>query len=200
MERIKVGILALQGAFSEHESAVQRCGASSIQVRTPGQLEEIDGLIIPGGESTAIEKLMKKYGFYKPLDDFYKKKKPIFGTCAGLIILAENIDGEDSGTGYININVERNAYGRQIDSFEEFLDLDLDNGSGGSVKFKSIFIRAPKISGSGEDVKILARLKEETVLAQQKNILVCAFHPELTEDLRIHKYFIEMIKNSKREN
>jgi 5'-phosphate synthase pdxT subunit len=200
MDRIKVGILALQGAFIEHESAVQKCGASSIQVRTPGQLEEIDGLIIPGGESTTIEKLMKKYKFYRPLDDFYKKKKPIFGTCAGLIILAENIDGKDSGLGYININVERNAYGRQIDSFEEFLDLDLDNGSDDSIKFKSIFIRAPKISGSGEDVKILAKLKGETVLAQYKNILVCAFHPELTEDLRIHKYFIEMIKNSKREN
>ena len=200
MDRIIAGVLALQGAFTEHESAIKKCGAPVVQIRTPGQLEEIDGLIIPGGESTTIEKLMKKYKFYKPLDDFYKKKKPIFGTCAGLIILAKNIDGEDSGPGYININVERNAYGRQKDSFEEFLDLNLNNGSGSSAKFKSIFIRAPKISGLGEDIKILAKFKEEAVLARYNNILVCAFHPELTEDLRIHKYFIEMIKNSKRED
>ncbi len=200
MERIKVGVLALQGAFSEHISALKKCGVSVSQIKLPGQLEDVDGLIIPGGESTAMIKLMKKYKFYEPLDNFFKKKKPIFGTCAGLIILAKEIVGEKSGFGYININVERNAYGRQIDSFEEFLDLNLNNGTTDSVKFKSIFIRAPKISGLAKDVKILARLKEEAVLAQSNNVLVCAFHPELTQDLRIHKYFIEMIKNSKREN
>ena len=166
MERIKVGVLALQGAFSEHISALKKCGVSVTQIKLPGQLEDVDGLIIPGGESTAMSKLMKKYNFFEPLDIFFKKKKPIFGICAGLIILAKEIDGEKSGFGYININVERNAYGRQIDSFEELLDLNLNNGTTDSVKFKSIFIRAPKISGLAKDVKVLARLKEEVVLAQ----------------------------------
>jgi len=169
MERIKVGVLALQGAFREHIEMLQKCGVRASEIRLPGQLEKIDGLIIPGGESTTMVKLMKEYRFYKPLDDFYNKNKPIFGTCAD---------------------------GRQVESFEELLDLGLNKGSG---KFKSVFIRAPKISGLGEDIKILARFKQEAVLVQHNNILACAFHPELTEDLRIHKYFIEMIKNLKGE-
>ncbi len=200
MDRINVGVLALQGAFSEHIEALKKCGVSAIEIRMPGQLEEIDGLIIPGGESTTMAKLMKKYKFYKPLDEFYNKKKPIFGTCAGLIILAKNIDGKNTGLGYINIDVERNAYGRQIDSFEELLDLSMNNGSGANGKFKSIFIRAPRISGLGEDIKILARFNQEAVLVQYNNILACAFHPELSGDLRIHKYFIDMIENLRREN
>lgn len=200
MERITIGVLALQGAFQEHIEALKKCGVRAKEIRLPGQLEEIDGLIIPGGESTTMAKLMKEYKFYRPLDDFYNKKKPIFGTCAGMIMLAKNIDGENSGLGYINIDVERNAYGRQIESFEESLDLSLNNGSGSSDRFKSIFIRAPKISGSGKDIKVLARFKQEAVLVQDNNILACTFHPELTDDLRIHKYFIEMIKNLKREN
>jgi 5'-phosphate synthase pdxT subunit len=196
---IRVGVLSLQGAFREHVSILKECGVSAVEVRFPEQLDSIDGLIIPGGESTTINKLLKKYEFKESLDKFYRESKPIFGTCAGLILLAKNVQGEGEGLGYIDIKVQRNAYGRQIDSFEEMLDISFDqNGSG--KKFKSIFIRAPKILSVGRKVEVLAKLKDEIVLVRDNNVMVCAFHPELTDDLRIHKYFIKMIKNYKGEN
>ncbi len=196
---ITAGVLSLQGAFKEHMNRLRECGVSAVEIRFPEQLEKIDGLIIPGGESTTINKLLEKYKFKDSLDKFNRKHKPIFGTCAGLILLAKNIEREDRGLGYIDIEVRRNAYGRQADSFEELLDLSLDKGENGG-KFKSVFIRAPKIVSAGKEVVILARYNEDRVLARENNVMVCAFHPELTDDLRIHKYFINMIKNYKGEN
>ena len=196
---IRVGVLSLQGAFKEHVTRLEECGVSAVEVRFPEQLNNIDGLIIPGGESTTINKLLEKYKFKESLDKFYRDKKPIFGTCAGLILLAKNIEGEGRGLGYIDIDVQRNAYGRQIDSFEEMLDIHLDNNQNGR-KFKSIFIRAPKILSVNKRVEVLARLKDEVVLVRDNNVMVSAFHPELNDDLRIHKYFINMIRNYKGEN
>jgi 5'-phosphate synthase pdxT subunit len=196
---ITAGVLSLQGAFKEHINRLKECGVSAMEVRFPEQLDKIDGLIIPGGESTTINKLLDKYKFKDRLDKFNREHKPIFGTCAGLILLAKNIEGEDKGLGYINIDVQRNAYGRQIDSFEELLDISLDRSENGG-KFKSVFIRAPKIISAGREVAVLARHKEDMVLVRENNVMVCTFHPELTDDLRIHKYFINMIKNYKGEN
>lgn len=196
---IRVGVLSLQGAFKEHITRLEECGVSAVEVRFPEQLNSIDGLIIPGGESTTINKLLKKYNFKESLDKFYQGNKPIFGTCAGLILLAKSIEGEGEGLGYIDIKVQRNAYGRQVDSFEELLDISFNQNENGK-EFRSIFIRAPKILSTGKEVVVLARLKGEMVLLRDKNVMVCAFHPELTDDLRIHRYFINMIKNYKEEN
>lgn len=196
---IKVGVISLQGAFKEHISRLKECGISAEEVKFPEQIKDIDGLIIPGGESTTINKLLEKYKFKESLDKFYRDKKPIFGTCAGLILLAKNIEGEGRGLGYVDIGVQRNAYGRQIESFEELLDICLDNNQNGS-KFKSIFIRAPKILNVGRKVRILGKFKEDIVLVRDNNVMASTFHPELTEDLRIHQYFINMIKNIKGDN
>jgi len=203
---IKVGVLSLQGAFKEHIIKIRKCGADALEVKFPAQLKCIDGLIIPGGESTTINKLFKEYKFKEALDEFYKKGKPIFGTCAGLILLAENIQGEGKGLGYIDINVQRNAYGRQVDSFEELIGIDFNqsenkvNQDNEKIKFKSIFIRAPRIISTGKDVKIMAKLSDEAVMVRNNNVIVSAFHPELTDDLRVHQYFINMIKRYKGEN
>ena len=202
MADIKVGVLALQGAFREHLKAIIKCGAYAEEIKFPKQLASINGLIIPGGESTTISKLLKKYGFKAYLDDFYNVGKPIFGTCAGLIILAKEIKGEKSGFGYgyIDIEVERNAYGRQIDSFEEFVDLNLNHDLDGR-RFKAIFIRAPRILKVGSDVKVLGRVDNNIVLAREKSVLVSTFHPELENDIRVHQYFVDMIKKFiKKEN
>src|SRR4030042_6776335 len=128
---VKVGVLSLQGAFKEHITRLKECGVSVVEVRFPEQLKDVDGLIIPGGESTTINKLLKKYKFKESLDKFNREHKPIFGTCAGLILLAKNIEGEDKGLGYIDIEVRRNAYGSQVDSFEELLDISLDRNEKG---------------------------------------------------------------------
>jgi 5'-phosphate synthase pdxT subunit len=196
---IKVGILSLQGAFREHIERLEKCGVSAVEIRFPEQLDDIDALIIPGGESTTIKKLLKKYRFKSRLDKFYEDGRPIFVTCAGLIMIARNIKGEGKGLGYIDVDVKRNAYGRQIDSFEELLNINL-NGSQNGRKFKSIFIRAPKILNIGKGVQILGKFGKDAVLIRDKNIIASTFHPELTDDLRIHRYFINMIKNIKGEN
>ncbi len=191
---IKIGVLALQGAFREHIRAIQRCKVAGIEIRHPQQLEDIDGLIIPGGESTTILKLVNKYGFTSFLDNFNKEQKPIFGTCAGMILLSKKVEGYDFGLGYIDMEVQRNFYGRQIDSFEEYIEINFP-GSLKTEKFKAVFIRAPKVIKTGKHVDVLSRIDEDIVLARQKNILVSSFHPELEDDLRIHEYFINMIIN-----
>jgi 5'-phosphate synthase pdxT subunit len=198
MKKINVGVLALQGDFKEHIKMLKGLNVPVIEIRSPKQLEEIDGLIIPGGESTTINKLMNKYGFKERLKDFRRSGKPIFGTCAGLIILASEVSGKGSGLGFIDMKVKRNAYGRQIDSFEEMVSINFDHKPDRNG-FKSVFIRAPKIVYTGKNVKVLSSLNDEILLAREKNILVCAFHPELTDDTRIHKYFIEMINKNLEE-
>lgn len=203
---LKIGVLSLQGAFREHIIKIKECGDDAVEVRTPEQLEYIDGLIIPGGESTTIKKLIKKYKFKNELDKFNEQGKPIFGTCAGLILLAGNVEGEGRILGYADISVRRNAYGRQVDSFEEFVEIDLGQSDNGpdektdKIKFKSIFIRAPKIINTGKDVKIMASLNGDAVMVRNHNIIGCTFHPELTGDKGVHLYFKNMIKNYRGEN
>ena len=198
MRKVNVGVLALQGDFREHIKMLEKINVPVIEIRFPQQLEEIDGLIIPGGESTTINKLMDKYGFKEGLKVFMGSGKPIFGTCAGLILLASGVSGREPGLGFIDIKVKRNAYGRQVDSFEEVVSINLDHRPD-PKGFKSVFIRAPKIVYTGKNVKILSSLGEDVLLAREKNILVCSFHPELTDDTRIHEYFIEMINENLEE-
>ena len=189
---IKVGVLALQGAHREHIALLKRCKIDAQEVKYPEQLRHIHGLIIPGGESTTIYKLLVKYGFRPFFDKFYKDKKPIFGTCAGMILLSKKVEGHAFGLGYIDIDVHRNAYGRQKESFEAYVDIDL-NGLLNEKKFKAVFIRAPRIMKAAQSVKILSRIGQDIICARQQNILVSSFHPELADDLRIHEYFINMI-------
>lgn len=183
---LKVGVLSLQGAVEEHLEMIKRCGFEGIKVKTVGDLEKIDRLIIPGGESTAIGKLAKIYGLDCEIIKKGREGMPIFGTCAGMILLANKVMGiEQVKFDLIDIVVERNAFGRQVDSFE--VDLKIEDLSG--KPFKAVFIRAPYIKKIGKGVKVLAELNGKIVMARQENILVSSFHPELTEDLRVHKYF-----------
>lgn len=183
-----VGVLALQGAFREHALMLKKCGIRPIEVRLPSQLDEIDALIIPGGESTTITKLMIEYGFPGKIREFGLSGKPLFGTCAGLIVLAEKLHGKRQHfLNLIDIDVARNAYGRQIESREVYLEIDFLGGK----PFRAVFIRAPQIRKLGKGVIPLAYYQERVILARQKNILVASFHPELTGDSRIHQYFID---------
>ncbi|ANB61352.1 pyridoxal 5'-phosphate synthase, glutaminase subunit Pdx2 [Anoxybacillus amylolyticus] len=190
---MKVGVLGLQGAVREHARSVEACGAEAIVVKKPEQLQEIDGLIIPGGESTTMRRLMDKYGFMEPLKQFAAQGKPMFGTCAGLIILAKRIVGyEEPHLGVMDVTVERNSFGRQRESFEAELSI-----AGIADDFVGVFIRAPHIVEVGEDVEILAKHEGRIVAARQEQFLGCSFHPELTDDHRMTKYFIQMVKESK---
>ncbi len=199
IENIKVGVLSLQGAFIEHIIKLNECGVSAIEIRLPENLSDVDGLIIPGGESTTINKLLNEYNFKNSLDRFYKDKKPIFGTCAGLILMAKEIQDEGNGLGYIDMVVKRNAYGRQVDSFEELVYIDFNN-NGKQTEFNSVFIRAPKILSTGKDVKVMAQLNGEAILVKNDSVMVSTFHPELTNSLEVHDYFINMIRKHKGES
>ena len=190
---MKIGVLALQGAFREHISTLRECGAEAVEVRLPREMEDIDALIIPGGESTTMSKLMVEYGFPETVRSFVKSGKPVMGTCAGLILLAERQQGaKQELINSIDIDVIRNAYGRQKESREADVDIPVL----GEKPFHAIFIRAPQIESAGPSVEVLARYQGRIVLARQKNILVCAFHPELTSDTRVHRLFLEMVGNS----
>ncbi|CAM4501385.1 pyridoxal 5'-phosphate synthase glutaminase subunit PdxT [Paenibacillus typhae] len=187
---MRIGVLALQGAVTEHIVSIEKTGAEGLPIKRVEQLEELDGLIIPGGESTAIGKLMRKYGFIEAIRDFSGQGKPIFGTCAGMIVLAKRIaGGEDSHLGLMDITVARNAFGRQRESFE--CDLDV---KGISEPVRAVFIRAPLISEVGPEVDVLTVYNNEIVTARQDNLLVSSFHPELTDDYRLHQYFADMVK------
>ena len=192
---ITVGVMALQGDFREHISVLKSCGIKTLEIRFPHQLEHADGLVIPGGESTAMVKLINKYDFKNALDKFHNRKKPVFGTCAGMILLSKSAEGSDFTLGYIDIEVKRNAYGRQIDSFEQLVELK-NAFLPGSNFFKAVFIRAPQIKKIGNNVEILARFNNYPVMVREDNVIACSFHPELTDDMRIHNYFIDMVKNS----
>jgi 5'-phosphate synthase pdxT subunit len=187
---MKVGVLAVQGAFIEHEKALTRIGAKAVEVRLPQHLEDLDGLIIPGGESTTIGKVAKRWELIEPLEAFAESGRSLWGTCAGMIIMArEVLDGKPDQPllGLMDITVRRNAFGRQVDSFEVDLEIPVLGDP-----FPAIFIRAPLIERVGREVNVLAQLEDGTVVAaQQGNLLVTAFHPELTEDDRFHRYFLE---------
>ena len=185
-----IGVLALQGAFIEHAKMLRRLGVDAREVRLPQQLEGLDGLIIPGGESTTIGKLATSYGLIEPLRRFCREK-PTWGTCAGLIFLAKDLGGDQQPIlGAMDIQVDRNAFGRQIDSFET--DLRIQGLS--AAPFHAIFIRAPSVSQAGRGVEIMSRLDDGTIVAvRQGHLLATSFHPELTDDLRLHRYFCAIV-------
>ncbi|WP_066399652.1 pyridoxal 5'-phosphate synthase glutaminase subunit PdxT [Cytobacillus eiseniae] len=190
---IKIGVLGLQGAVREHVHSIRESGAEAIVVKDKDQLAEIDGLILPGGESTTMRKLIDKYNFMESLKEFARSGKPMFGTCAGLILLAKNIIGyEHPHIGVMDVKVERNSFGRQKDSFEADIPI-----AGIADDFQAVFIRAPHIVQAGENVEILAKHNEKIVAAREGNILGCSFHPELTDDHRITAYFVNMAKEAK---
>jgi 5'-phosphate synthase pdxT subunit len=187
---MRVGVLALQGAFREHIRMLKSLGVETMEIRLPVELGEVDGLIIPGGESTTMRKLMADYGLIDSVKGFAAAGKPVFGTCAGLIVMADRINGEKQDLlNLIDIDVERNAYGRQVESREA----DIPGKVFGENLFHAIFIRAPRILGTGPGVEALALYEGQVVLARQKNILVATFHPELTGDARVHKLFLQML-------
>jgi 5'-phosphate synthase pdxT subunit len=179
MEPLRIGVLAVQGNFREHAAMLRGLGAEVVEVRLPEQLEGIDGLVIPGGESTAFIKLMRLYGLDEALRTF---DRPVFGTCAGMIVLDRN------HLGLVDLAVRRNAYGRQIASFETDLQLP-----GESRPLRAVFIRAPWIEDAGPEVEVLAELDGHPVLARQGRFLVASFHPELTDDTRLHEMFLKEV-------
>ncbi|SFB26551.1 pyridoxal phosphate synthase yaaE subunit [Bacillus sp. cl95] len=192
---VKIGVLALQGAVREHVRSIEESGAEAVVIKTKEQLSEVDGLILPGGESTTMRKLIDKYDFMDELKKFAADGKPMFGTCAGLILLAKNIAGYDSPhIGVMNVLVERNSFGRQRESFEA--DLDIRDVA---EDFTAVFIRAPHIMEAGENVEILAKHNGRIVAAREGQFLGCSFHPELTDDHRLTAYFIEMVKEAKKK-
>lgn len=183
----RIGVLALQGDFAEHKTALARAGAEAVEVRLPHQLNHLDGLIIPGGESTTLRKLADLYGLMEPLRVF-AGKHPTWGTCAGAIMLAREIIGQEAHLGVMDITVQRNAFGRQINSFVTTLTIDGED-------YAAVFIRAPLIVSVGAAVKVLATLDDgRIVAAQQGHILATSFHPELTDDLGFHRRFLNMIE------
>lgn len=191
---MNIGVLALQGDFLEHIQALKRLGVTGVEVRLPRDLEGLDGLIIPGGESTTIGKLAEQYGLIEPIRQL-AAGKPIWGTCAGAIFLSKDIHRPQPLLRLMDIVVERNAFGRQVDSFEADLDLPVLDpaGNGQSRPFHAIFIRAPLIERVGEGVEVLAKLSDgRIVAARQNNLLATSFHPELTSDDRLHRYFLNL--------
>jgi 5'-phosphate synthase pdxT subunit len=177
---MRIGVLAVQGDFREHAAMLRRLGAEAVEVRKPEELDGLDGLIIPGGESTAIGRLIRLYGLEEAIERF---ARPVFATCAGMILL-------DRGhLGLVDVEVERNAYGRQVASFEA----DLPLGDGGEP-LRGVFIRAPRVLESGPEVEVLAEHDGEPVLLRDGRFLVASFHPELTGDTRVHERFLEMVR------
>ncbi|MFH1381577.1 MAG: pyridoxal 5'-phosphate synthase glutaminase subunit PdxT [Chloroflexota bacterium] len=189
---MKIGVLAAQGAFAEHIATLRQLGIDAVPVRLPREMEKLDGFIMPGGESTSISKLMLDYGLMTEVSNLAKEGLPIFGTCAGMILLARKIsDGNGvAPLGLMDITVRRNAFGRQKDSFEAELEMPVL----GKRPFPAVFIRAPLIERVKSNVEVLAKLANGTVVAaRQGKLLASAFHPELTDDLRFHQYFIDIM-------
>src|SRR5438876_8484702 len=188
---MRVGVLALQGDFALHARALAKCGVEAVEVRKPAELEDVAGLIIPGGESTTLLKLMDAWDFAPAIEKFHAGGKPIFGTCAGLIILAREVESpRQFSLGLIDVTVERNAYGRQRESFEASGVATLDAGP---VQLEMVFIRAPRIRRVGPSVQVLAEYEGEPVMARQGRVLVATFHPELTEITTVHRYFCDLV-------
>ncbi len=193
---MKIGVLALQGAFIEHEKMLRRLGVEAVEVRLPKDLEGCAGVIIPGGESTTIGKLAAQYNLIEPLREMARSGKPLWGTCAGLIFMAKDVQRDQPLLGLMDVTVQRNAFGRQVDSFEANISI---KGVDGDKLFHAIFIRAPLIESVGAGVDVLARVEKDDekviVAAQQGNLLVTSFHPELSNDDRFHRYFVKMAEH-----
>jgi 5'-phosphate synthase pdxT subunit len=179
---VKIGVLAVQGNFREHAAMLRRLGAGAVEVRKPGELQGLDGLVIPGGESTTFMRLMRLYGLDEAVREF---TGPVLGTCAGMIVL----DREHLGA--VDIEVDRNAYGRQVSSFEADLAL-----AGDGQPLRGVFIRAPRVREVGPDVEVLAELDGEPVLLREGRFIVASFHPELTDDTRVHERFLDLVREA----
>ena len=179
---MRIGILAVQGNFREHAAMLRRLGAEAVEVRKPEQLEGLDGLVVPGGESTTFVRLMRLYGLEDAIRRF---QQPVLGTCAGLIVL------DRDHLGLVDVEVARNAYGRQVSSFEADLEL-----AGEDEPLRGVFIRAPRVTAAGDGVEVLAKLEGEPVLLRQGRFLVATFHPELTDDTRVHELFLESVREA----
>jgi len=188
-QKLKIGVLALQGAVREHIRSLEASGVEAVAVKNAAELSSIDGLVLPGGESTTIRRLINVCNLTTAIEDYKASNKPIFGTCAGLILMAKTIEDENpSQLAVMDIKVKRNSFGRQVDSFETNIDLKHIGAD-----FPAVFIRAPHISDAGPEVEILGEFENRIVMARQGNYLGCSFHPELTEDHRITEYFIKMV-------
>lgn len=191
---MQIGVLALQGAFAAHSDCLASIGVQSIEVRSPEQLGTVDALLMPGGESSTMSQLLESSGLFDPIATRIADGMPVFGTCAGMILLASEIlDGRSDQRSFsaIDISVRRNAFGRQVDSFEATI-----NSSVGD--FHGVFIRAPRIERVGEGVEVLGSIDKEPVLVRQGNVLAASFHPELSSDARLHEYFISITANRKK--
>ncbi len=189
---MKVGVLALQGDVREHVRALEATGATPLQVRYPDEIASIDGLIVPGGESTTIGKLLDRFGLLDVVRERARAGMPLYGTCAGAILMSRDVIGREDAPhrlDVMDIGVRRNAYGRQVDSFETDLDVD-----GLDEPFRAVFIRAPSIEKVGHAVEVLARYREAPVLVREGNLLASTFHPEMTGDDRVHAMFLEIVK------
>ena len=188
---VRIGVLALQGDVEEHLDALRRCSVDAVRVRRPEELVQVDGLIIPGGESTTVGKLMQRFGLDLAIMKAAAEGKPIFGTCTGMIVLSREIIGSrQPRLGLIDLSVLRNAFGRQVDSFEANLDI----AAIGGPPVRAIFIRAPWIEMAGPGVDVMASVDGKGVMAQQGSVMVSSFHPELTEDCRVHQYFVNLVQ------
>ena len=191
---MQVGVLALQGAFAAHSDCLTSIGVQSVEVRTPEQLSSVDALLMPGGESSTMSQLLESSGLFDPIAVRMKDGMPVFGTCAGMILLASEIlDGRSDQRNFsaIDISVRRNAFGRQVDSFESTISTDVGD-------FQGVFIRAPRIERVGADVQVLGSIANEPVLVRQGNVLAASFHPELSNDARLHEYFVSITANRKK--
>jgi pyridoxal 5'-phosphate synthase pdxT subunit len=194
VHRPTIGVLALQGAFAAHAERLRAVGASTREVRTPAQLKVVDALVVPGGESTTMSNLLGSTELFDPIADRLGDGMPVFGTCAGMILLADKIlDGRDDQRhfGVLDITVRRNGYGRQVDSFETDLDLRDEE-----QPFHGVFIRAPRVEAVGPDVDVLSSYDGDPVLVRQGQLLAACFHPELTDDVRLHAQFVDLIKGN----
>ncbi len=191
----RIGVLALQGNFREHLRTLAACGAQGAPIRLPAELEQVDGLIIPGGESTTIGRLLEKFGLLEPVQLAARRGKPLLGTCAGMIVMAKDIvDGVpgQARLALMDITVRRNAFGRQVDSFEAPLDVKGLEGP----RFPGVFIRSPLVERLGPGVEALAAVEGRPVAVRQSNLLALSFHPELTEDRRLHRLFLSMVDSA----
>ena len=195
---MRVGVLALQGTFIEHIDSLRQLGVEAPPIRLPRELDTLDGLVIPGGESTTMLRLMGSFGLIQPIRGMARDGLPIWGTCAGMILLAKDVANYEMETlGLMDTRVKRNAFGSQVDSFEADLEVPLL----GEEAYHAIFIRAPIIEEAKTDVTILSRLPDGTIVAiRQNQLLACAFHPEFTDDLRFHTYFLNMVNQRRAHN
>lgn len=194
-----IGILALQGDVREHARAIDEAGARAVPVRRPAEIESVDGLVIPGGESTTLWRLADAFELLDPLRKLISEGLPAFGSCAGMIMLADELTDGAAGQqtlGGIDMTVRRNAFGRQVDSFEREVTLDLGAGGGSADPFRAVFIRAPWVERAGPDVSVVGTDSGRIVAVRQGSLLATAFHPELTPDRRVHELFVSMVKGN----